>query len=60
MSTRSLVLGATLALVGLLAFLTLSVLVKEGFDVLVGLSLLILALMFFGVLGALTGPSSDE
>ena len=60
MSTRNLVLGATLALIGLLAFLTLSVLVEEGFDVLVGVSLVILALLFFGVLGALTGSSSDE
>ena len=60
MSTRTLVLGATLALVGLLAFLTLTVLIEEGFDILVGVSLLILALMFFGVLGALGGSSSDE
>jgi hypothetical protein len=60
MSGRTVVLGATLALIGLLAFLTLSVMVQEGIDVLVLVSFGILALLFFGVLGALTQPSDDE
>lgn len=49
---------AVLALVALLAFLTVAVLVKQGFDVLVLISLVVLALIGFGALGALT--SSDD
>ena len=59
MSTRTVVLAASLALIALLAFLTLSVLVREGLDVLVVTSLVILALLGFGVLGALTSPPND-
>jgi hypothetical protein len=56
MDARTAVLGAVLALIGLLAFLTLSVMIREGVDVLVVTSLVILALFGFGVLGALTNP----
>jgi hypothetical protein len=56
MAARTAVLVAALALIGLLTFLTLSVLIREGIDVLVVTSLLILALFGFGVLGALTNP----
>jgi hypothetical protein len=56
MGARTAVLIAALALIGLLTFLTLSVLIREGVDVLVLTSLLILALFGFGVLGALTNP----
>jgi hypothetical protein len=56
MSARTIALVGALALIGLLAFLTLSVLVREGIDFLVIVSLLILALLGFGVLGALTSP----
>ena len=58
-------MGRTLALVGslviicLLAFLTISVAVDDGIDVLVVLSAIILALLGFGVLGALTSPPPD-
>jgi hypothetical protein len=51
---RDAVLAVALVFVAMLAYLTLRVLVSEGFDVLVGASLLVLALLGFGVLGALT------
>jgi hypothetical protein len=57
---RDLVLGASLVLICLLGFLTITVLIRDGIDVLVGLSLVILALLVFGVLGALTSPPPDE
>ena len=55
-------MGRTLALVGslviicLLAFLTISVAVERGIDVLVVLAVIILALLGIGVLGALSSP----
>ena len=58
-------MGRTVALVGslviicLLAFLTISVAVDKGIDVLVVLSVIILALLGIGVLGALTSPPPD-
>ncbi len=58
--TRTLVLGGSLALICLLAFLTITVAVREGIDILVVVSLVILALLGFGVLGALTTPPDDE
>jgi hypothetical protein len=58
--TRTLVLAATLGLIGLLAFLTLSVLIQEGLDPLVIISLVVLAVLSFGVLGALTNPPDDH
>ncbi len=54
---RSLTLAAVLAFVVLLAFLTVRVFLETGLDVLVVVSLVILALVGFGVLGALF---SDE
>jgi hypothetical protein len=57
--TRSLVLLASLALICLLGFLTVSVAVEHGVDILVLTSLVILALLAFGVLGALTSPPND-
>ena len=59
MTTRNVALVAALALIGMLAFLTLSVAVEHGVDVLVVLSLIILALLGFGVLGALTTPPDE-
>jgi hypothetical protein len=56
---RPFVLTASLAIILLLAFLTISVAVREGIDVLVVLSLIVLALLGFGVLGALTTPPED-
>ena len=58
--TRTLVLGASLALICLLGFLTVSVAVRHGVDVLVVVSMVVLALLAFGVLGALTSPPPDE
>jgi hypothetical protein len=56
---RTLVLGCSLAIICLLAFLTISVAVEHGIDVLVVVSVIILALLGFGVLGALATPPSD-
>jgi hypothetical protein len=60
MVTRTLVLGASLVIICLLAFLTVSVAIREGVDVLIVLSLIVLALLGFGVLGALTSAPPDE
>ena len=57
---RTLVLGFSLAIICLLAFLTISVAIEEGVDILVVVSAIILALLGFGVLGALTSPPRDD
>jgi hypothetical protein len=57
---RTFVLLASVAIICLLAFLTLSVALEEGVDVLVVLSLVVLALLGFGVLGALSSSPPDE
>ncbi len=56
---RTFVLVASLGIIGLLAFLTASVVIREGFDILVLVSLIVLALLGFGVLGALTSTPPD-
>jgi hypothetical protein len=56
---RTLVLGGTLAMICLLTFLTISVAVRDGIDVLVVVSVIILALLGIGVLGALSSPPPD-
>jgi hypothetical protein len=56
---RNLALLASLALICLLGFLTVSVAVDHGVDILVVISLAVLALLGFGVLGALTSPPND-
>jgi hypothetical protein len=56
---RTLALLGSLAIICLLAFLTLTVAVEEGVDVLVIVSLIVLALLGFGVLGALTSPPDE-
>ena len=60
MSARNLVLAGSLVMICLLGFLTVAVLVEEGIDILVVVSLVVLALLGFGVLGALTSPPPDE
>jgi hypothetical protein len=50
---RILVVGLALAFTALLAFLTLFVIFDNGPDVLSVISLLVLALFFFGIFGAL-------
>jgi len=60
MNTRTAALLASLALIGLLAFLTISVMINDGFTPLVAVSLLILGLLGFGVVGALTTPPKER
>ena len=48
-----------LVLIAFLAYLTIRVILTEGVDVLVVISLVVLGILGFGVLGAL-GSSSDE
>ena len=59
MASRTLVLLASLATIGLLAALTIKVMLDDGFTVFVALSLLIVAMLGFGVIGALT-TGEDE
>ena len=59
MNARNAALLAALLMIGLLAFLTISVAVEHGVDALVVLSLIVLALLGFGVLGALTTPPDE-
>jgi hypothetical protein len=56
---RNLVLLGSLLLICLLGFLTITVAIEEGVDILVIVSLIVLALLGFGVLGALTSPPPD-
>jgi hypothetical protein len=57
---RTAALVGSLALICLLAALTISVAVDDGVDILVIVSLIILALLGFGVLGALASAPPDE
>jgi hypothetical protein len=59
LTARNFALAAALALIGLLAFLTFRVAIEHGVDVLVVVSLIVLALLGFGVLGALTTPPDE-
>ena len=56
MSGRVVALVGTLAMVVLLGVLTIDVMVRTGFDVLVLISLVIVGMIGFGVLGALFNP----
>jgi hypothetical protein len=56
MNVRQLILGVVLVFILGLGFLTIEVAVTEGIDVLSGLSLLVLALFGFGIVGALRHP----
>src|SRR3954453_16249715 len=57
MDSRSVALGATFVFICLLGVLTISGAVKHGVDILVIVSLVILAMIGFGVFGALTNSS---
>jgi hypothetical protein len=59
MAARTAALIATLALIALLGFLTIDVMINHGIDVLVIVSLVILAMFGFGVVGALTNPPRE-
>lgn len=56
MDTRKIVLGVALAFTVALAFLTIEVAISEGASILTVLSLLVLALFGFGIVGALRHP----
>jgi hypothetical protein len=58
--TQRVVLGAILAFIALLAFLTLYVLFESGPDVLVLVSLVVLAVFGVGVIGALATPPGED
>jgi hypothetical protein len=57
---RIAVLGASLAIIGLLAVLTTSVAIRHGVDILVVISLVVLIVLGIGVVGALSTPPPDE
>jgi hypothetical protein len=57
---RTVALACSLALICLLAALTVLVAVDDGVDILVIVSLIVLALLGFGVLGALSSAPPDE
>ncbi|MBD0283624.1 MAG: hypothetical protein ICV69_15745 [Thermoleophilaceae bacterium] len=57
---RTVALVGSVALICVLAFLTIRVALEEGVDILVILSLIILALLGVGVLGALRAAPPDE
>ena len=56
---RALVLVGSLAIICLLAFLTVKVAVEDGVDILVIVSGIVLLVLGVGVLGALTTPPPD-
>ncbi len=56
MDVRQLILGIVLVFIVGLGALTIQVAATEGFDVLSALSLLVLALFGFGIVGALRHP----
>ncbi len=56
---RGLIQFAALMLVLLLAFLTVSVAIQDGVDVLVVISFVVLAVLGFGVLGAMSSPPDE-
>jgi hypothetical protein len=56
---RTMVLLGSLLIICLLAFLTVTVALEEGVDLLVVVSAIVLALLAVGVLGALTAPPPD-
>jgi hypothetical protein len=57
---RTIALAGSVAIICLLAFLTVTVALREGIDILVIVSLVVLALLGFGVLGALSSAPPDE
>ncbi len=59
MPGRRMALAAALGLIALLSFLTVATMVQDGPDVLTVVSVLILALFAFGVVGALTQPPDE-
>jgi hypothetical protein len=56
---RTLILVLALGFIAILGFLTMYVLFSSGPDVLVVVSLIVLGLFAFGVIGALSTPPRD-
>ncbi|HKG17388.1 MAG TPA: hypothetical protein VKA96_06860 [Solirubrobacteraceae bacterium] len=59
MGARSVVLGLALLFTVTLAALTLWVAVRQGFDILVLVSLVVVGLFAFGIVGALLHPPDE-
>ena len=59
MNMRDVVLVVVLVFIAVLGFLTLSVALNSGVDILVVISLLVLAMFGFGVVGAVRNPPGD-
>jgi hypothetical protein len=57
---RAVILGVALAFIGVLGFLTLYVLFSSGPDLLVVVSIAVLGMLGFGVIGALATPPDDR
>jgi hypothetical protein len=57
---RTAILVAALAMIALLGWLTVTTLVRHGPEPLTLLSLLVLALFGFGIVGALRHPPPDD
>ncbi|MEJ7825249.1 MAG: hypothetical protein WKF48_07445 [Solirubrobacteraceae bacterium] len=60
MGARTAILGAALLFIGLLAALTVIAVVNGGVNVLTFVSLLVLAMFAFGIVGALREPPPDD
>ena len=56
---RTAALVGSLAIIALLAFLTLRAAIRDGIDAVVVISFVVLALMAVGVLGALNAPPDE-
>jgi hypothetical protein len=56
---QSTILAVVVVFVVLFAAMTIDVVARTGFDVITGLALLVLALIGFGVIGALRNPPSE-
>jgi len=59
MPGRKLALAAAFGLIGLVTFLTVAAMVQDGPSALTVVSVVILALFGFGVVGALTQPPDE-
>lgn len=57
--TRNVILAAVLAMIAVLGGLTIAVVVQHGPDPLTIVSLLVLAMFGFGILGALREPPQE-
>jgi len=60
MPARAVILGAALLFIGILASLTVIVVVGSGVSVLVLVSLVVLAMFAFGIVGALLRPPPED